>query len=556
MTIKLSILPEDILSLVLRYLGPHDLAALSQTNRTLHNLVESTGWSDYARLHPVHTAHSLTSVLSSWPARTLVRYTAESDRAWRTRTLTAQPLLEQAWNGKYQSTLASSPARLVVGAGETILSYVFTQCDEAVSPDGPVTPGVYLEAAYTTRVGVAPTAPANDVTCLSFVPDGGAFRTLCVGFQSGQVERIELPLPLDEDEDGFRALKKFIPLGPAQRSPYPSSLGNFVRSISTVDDLALSLCTSGTATLFRLSNPGDDIEPRASDVVELGRLSWCTHLSSSRTYAAFGATASVPLAIHSVTPTGLSPRPDALLGEVKPTNRPAVYSLCEPPEDAPFSRPGSIVISGWFAGHVRLYDLRSRSRTAPTADGLPAPLLPVVSLYDPWQYESAYAVGAGGGNGAHVCAGTARHALVSIWDVRRVVSAPPRPPPPASLKADNRPAHAEAAATRLTATYRMRQSGWSVFGPGTGGSSPVYALSVERTRIFGATQAHPFVLDFGRVAPGTYDFDVQKASSAKRTGGEWRKRGARETSWGKRWVVEEVEDGGVMKYSHATGLDK
>ena len=115
---------------------------------------------------------------------------------------------------------------------------------------------------------------------------------------------------------------------------------------------------------------------------------------------------------------------------------------------------------------VNVHDLRSslRAHRLPgvSADTYPAggALYPVMSMCDPWLAEPVYGVSAGGGGGCHIAAGTARHSVVALWDVR--------------------------AASR----------GWSVHAPGND-SSPVYSVVMESSRVFGATQSRSFVLDFG-----------------------------------------------------------
>jgi WD40 repeat protein len=149
------------------------------------------------------------------------------------------------------------------------------------------------------------------------------------------------------------------------------------------------------------------------------------------------------------------------------------------PPASPLGPPDQILVSGWYDGHVRVHDLRSSTRvsTINTVDG-PAPLIPVLeSHFDPWCLEPIYSVSCGGGSSAFIAAGVARHSLVAFWDVR----------------------------------YPKR--GWSVHAPGND-PSPVYAIILESSRLFGATQSRPFVYDFGPgVTHDTYPW-VQYPSDA------------------------------------------
>jgi hypothetical protein len=85
----------------------------------------------------------------------------------------------------------------------------------------------------------------------------------------------------------------------------------------------------------------------------------------------------------------------------------------------------------------------------------------VLTLANSWSIEPIYSVSSGGGAGSHIAAGSARHSLVSFWDVRS----------PAG--------------------------GFSVHAP-LNDPSPVYSLILESSRLFGVTQSRPFVLDFVR----------------------------------------------------------
>jgi WD40 repeat protein len=120
-----------------------------------------------------------------------------------------------------------------------------------------------------------------------------------------------------------------------------------------------------------------------------------------------------------------------------------------------------ILVSGWYDGQVRCYDLRSSSRVsaATNSDQTPAPLLPVLSLFDPLSVEPIYSISCGGGSSSHIAAGSARHGVISFWDLR------------------------------------FPRAGWSVYAPGND-PSPVYSVILESSRIYGATQSRPFVYDF------------------------------------------------------------
>jgi WD40 repeat protein len=197
-------------------------------------------------------------------------------------------------------------------------------------------------------------------------------------------------------------------------------------------------------------------------MIDLDTRAWSALLcaSASTPFAAFGTSSDTPLTIHAITRAGISPTPTLTLRASKGRDnddsdsdssdfeRPtAVYGIASAPPASPWGASDQIVVSGWFDGLVRVHDMR-------------ASRVPTLTFADPWSFEPIYAIACGGGGGAHIAAGSARHAVVAFWDVR--------------------------AATR----------GWSVHAPGND-VSPVYSIILESSRLFGATQSRPFVYDFG-----------------------------------------------------------
>jgi WD40 repeat protein len=170
-----------------------------------------------------------------------------------------------------------------------------------------------------------------------------------------------------------------------------------------------------------------------------------------------------PMTVYSITSDRLSPSPSAIMSMNAPdlNTQSAVYGISRAPLASPWGSSPQILVSGWYDGQVRCYDLRSHSRVSAATDSNQtlAPLLPVLSLFDPRSFEPIYSVSCGGGSSSHIAAGSARHGVISFWDVRS-----PR-------------------------------AGWSVYAPGND-PSPVYSVIVESSRVFGATQSRPFVYDF------------------------------------------------------------
>lgn len=358
----------------------------------------------------------------------------------------ARPL-SRPWAGRTQPVMAISSARLIVGAGHTIYSYKFGDSqDEA-------TPSVFPEGMCSVvRNGTCP-----HITSLTFVDDGGLNLTLCVGFDDGALERLVLSFPSQHSS------MTCLTISSRQTITRPHS-GDFIESLSSENDVLLSLSSSGCASLTNLRS--SSLSPYSTD---LKTRSWVSHLclDASGPYAAFGTSSSTPLTIHSVENDQLSPTPTAILHTNSTFGQPpntqsstAVYGLSRAPLASPWGPSPQVIVAGWYDGQVRCYDLRSSSRvTGQTTEPGPVRLRPVLSLFDPWSYEPIYSVSCGGGSASHIAAGSARHGVVSFWDVRA-----PR-------------------------------TGWSVHAPGND-PSPVYSVILESSRLYGATQSRPFVYDF------------------------------------------------------------
>ncbi|KAF5311604.1 hypothetical protein D9611_009429 [Ephemerocybe angulata] len=443
---SLSTFPTEILILILFPLDPRDLVLLSRTCRRMHDLVYEIGWPQYLASNP-RPSQSLTSARRSWSPVKAVRYDTLTDRAWQRAEFVARPL-SRTWAAKEQSTLAISPSRLIVAAGTVLYSYSF----HASAAGQPIISWEGNISLNETHVR------GRNITSIAFIEDGGQDQTLLVAFQEQLVERIIL-IPPAQGSDAPLSFSR-TPLAAFPR-------GDYIESFSTNGSHVLSLSSNGTARLS-LHNALDNCDPLSQ--IDLAERSWKSHLSvsSSTPYAAFGSTGKKPLTVHFISPDdGLSPTPSLVLHTEKSTpdslSSSAVYGLSQAPFSSPWGASPQILASGWFDGKVRIYDIRcpSSHHSVLTGEDTSAPLLrPVLCLNDRWSTEPIYSVACGGGSGAHVAAGTARHSVVSFWDVRN-----PR-------------------------------GGWSVHAPGND-RSPVFSVLLEGSRLFGATEMRPFVYDFG-----------------------------------------------------------
>lgn len=530
-------LPTEILILIIYPLDHQGLAALSETCRALHRLVSDYGWPQFMSYRP-RPSFSLSSTRKLWPSVKAARYDVLTDHAWQNAQFVARPL-SRTFPAKEQSTLAISRTRLIVAAGTFLHSYSFKATETQQ-------PGIQLEGSISLN---ETHVRGRNITTVTFIDDGGLDQTLLVAYQEHLVERITLIPPTPERGLSF------------SRTGLPGAFpkGDYIESFSTSSGHILSLASGGTARLYK-QNALDNI-PVYPEIVDLpasrqgtpptsgnatpksgvqtpigppgsiaiGERSWKCHLSltSSTPFAAFGSTGATPLTIHAIDPsTGLSPTPTTILhterckpGENSPSS--AVYGIATAPPQAPWGASPQILATGWFDGKVRIYDLRMAAHaeqagtagenplalTASINGGKPLPLLrPVQTFGDRWSTEPIYSVSCGGGSGAHIAAGTARHSVVSFWDVRNP------------------------------------KAGWSVYAPGND-RSPVFNVILESSRLFGTTEMRPFVYDFGPDA--TADMYPSMSSSSAHSG-----KRDRDVLKHKPGILSYR----VTKYRHAKGL--
>ncbi|KAJ6585128.1 hypothetical protein B0H19DRAFT_981219 [Mycena capillaripes] len=434
--------PTDILILILHeFLLVEDLSALSRCNRFFHALVNEFGWAGYQRQNP-RPSLSLSKSRTAWTAMARVKYNFLADKSWSQPEFVARPL-SGPWPGKEQPILAVNSSRLVVAAGTSIYSYTFgiSKNDEA--------PPVVVEGSCSLT---ANRDKRNCITALTFIPDGGLDQTLCVGFQDGTFERILLSGRSKRQTTPTLRVRRSA----SQPSYFPVGNKDLLESLSSCGSFLLALSASGRATLADIETP-----PPMTSTIDLQKRSWVSHLcmESSSPYAAFGTSSTTPLTIHSITNDRLAPLPSAILCQAESASTgSAVYGICKGPPSSLWGSSPQVVVSGWYNGTVSIHDLRSSSRGC-AADS-PAPLRPALTLSNSWSIEPIYSVSSGGGSGSHVAAGSARHSLLSFWDVR------------------------------------SSAGGFSVHAP-LNDPSPVYSIILESSRLFGVTQSRPFVLDFG-----------------------------------------------------------
>lgn len=434
------------------------------------------GWSSYLRKNK-RFSWSLSCTETIWSPRQRIRYDVLTQRNWDSRQFVARPLTA-AWRGKLLPVIATSCTRLVIAAGSLMQSFVFSlRHRDAETSD------VHFETTYTikrTDTDEKPNA-RHDITGISFLPDNGRDRTLLAGFADGCVMQIELP-EKGEKYNRDAATGEIAPLVPTIQKLYWDE--DSIEGLSVSKDLSITISNSNLAKATLRNTSSEQLQQ-----LELDARGWSTFVSTaSSPYAAFGTSSRrTPLAIHAITEAALDPTPSYVLSSIGRSKdsstdgvreSSAVYGICNTPPSFPGSASGKTLVAGWFDGFVRVYDLRvspsssitvhkrsnadaGANTNVPVNNDISVPVFkPVLSMCDPWSTEPIYTVATGGAAGHTIAAGSARHSVVSFWDVRN-----PR-------------------------------EGWSVHAPGND-SSPVYSIAMESSRLFGATQSRSFVLDFG-----------------------------------------------------------
>ena len=235
--------------------------------------------------------------------------------------------------------------------------------------------------------------------------------------------------------------------------------GDSVLALSSKRDILLGVSQNGIATV---SNAG------SAETSDLKTRAWTCHLSND--HATFGLTSKSPLIVHTIQPSGISKQPTYILDLTSQDthSKSAVFGVCGTPPSTTWGSD-QVLVSGWYNGSVNIHDLRtSTGLRDPSSPSSTPHLLPVLTFVEP-SVDPIYCVATGGGSSNYIAAGLARHGMVAFWDVRG-----------------------------------RRSAGWSVYAPGND-SSPVYSLVLESSRLFGVSQARPFVYDFGpSVVEDTY----------------------------------------------------
>lgn len=337
--------------------------------------------------------------------------------------------------------LQEDSQRLIVAGGSSLSTFLFPGHSAKPVEEIHIRPMPRRDASgrlYNDWIGRTAT---DDITSIACLEGSGEFLLSHV---SGLLQKCKIAI----SQDGRPYLRSMCRYGNSKR---------IIQSISASKSGLIASVAShrgGIISLYRSASPW--VEPVTWTTKQKP---WTIHLDPSVNrprWLALGDAGLTACHIYDLDEDGhpvARNHPKALQGNTCST---AVYDFASPPPESPLGDAGHTIISGWYDSTVRIHDLRRASGQ------------PIMTLRDPFADVPVYSVACGGGAGFTVAAGTARHGLVRMWDVRQA-------------KEDIK-------------------SGTSLFGPGKD-SSPVYSLEMEHGRLFGVTDRRAWMLAFGEEQP-------------------------------------------------------
>lgn len=467
----LNTIPADIVLDIIQYLDYHSVTSLERTCRYLRDIIETYGWKIFLR-ETSYYSPSLTPYIESsrcCNSRDLARQLVLAQQAWQERKFVARPLGPE-WNKTFHPLLALHNRRLIVGAGNSIISYNFKSPSSSTE-----TTRVCFE-----RIISFPKDARKDITGVGF-HNGG--EDLILSFVHGGLARINVenvPTPKKK-----RSLAMKVP----KLALVKDLSSSRIKDLSVCGDSALTIDSSGTLSLFSLEHARPEVmfttNPfENTNISELGRRSgktvaWSNYLSltsSSSGYAVVGISSHTnPLSVLSISQSAIHNEAHAYLApsasEADSFRSTAVYAITgsnnfnnlknDTHDHLSFS--DQVVLSGWYHGAITLHDLRCPTRRM---HGHVKMLSPTLTLQDPLTFSPIYSLSMAD---YRIAAGSAQYSLLQLYDLR----AP--------------------------------QSGFSVYLPrGRQHSSPVYSTVMESTRIWAGTESHAVVVDFGKTSNSTF----------------------------------------------------
>ncbi|CAD6573367.1 MAG: hypothetical protein CYPHOPRED_005132, partial [Cyphobasidiales sp. Tagirdzhanova-0007] len=342
--------------------------------------------------------------------------------------------------------------RLIVAGGSSLSTFVFPGKQARPVEETYIRPMTYRDKDGKTRNTWIGRSKTDDVTAIAPV-EGTA--DIIISHVSGLLQKCRI----EDSPTGRPQIRSIC------RYSHP---GQTIQALDAARSGILACATSysgGSVSIYQTSSPW--AEPYSW---RLQTRPWSIMLQPTAMkpqWLAVGHSGPEPLSLYTLGESGL---PVSTNGNITLRGNDcstAVYGLTSPPLTSPIGNTRDTLLSGWYDGSVRVHDLRRQSKE------------PVIELVDPLADSPVYSIACGGGSGCTIAAGTARHGVIRVWDIRKATTS--------------------------------RKTGHSIFGPGKD-SSPVYGLQMEHDRLFGVTDRRAYMLEFGR---GEHQKNIQGHVQAK-----------------------------------------
>lgn len=437
-------LPDDIWNCVFSHIDTYaDLVQISLACKSLHELVESIGWRSFFtrsefRLLSDMTRGSHFSKELCW--REKVRLAVQPQRNFVSRTFKAHCLARHRKD--FTPVVKLDVNKVIVGTGNCLELRYF---DKSADNNGDIL--FCHERSWTLSrvsdhiVDILIPTPGSDLIYIAFFFSGIFLYRLPEDIGRKPIQLLQM----HEDATALEYLNNVMSLSAPARNPE--------HFLVTYYDGSMTLFS--TETHERLASYSHFARP------------WCTTFLSKNVFA-LGAGNDSPLSLHTIREGSIEQL--YTIGQ----SRSPVYSMD--------TYTDKVIVSGWYDGKVRLYDLRVTTENA------------ITSFADPLDDSAIYSVKT---DGFKLVAGAARHGRLRMWDLRYSLSDEAIGQSTPSTRLD--------LVGQVIPSKTWVSTGWSAF-LGTN-RSPVYSLDMDHRIVIAATASELWAMNF--------DFDKRAVTTTK-----------------------------------------
>lgn len=429
-------LPAELLNQIISHSSATSIGHLSQTSRPLHEFVEREGWRSYVqttfpslRCPPCwrDAAHSLTTLTRNWQRRAFIAQylepagdianasTNQPLKKWRRpggQTMGFQPSVDSyetfptnRWTDRREVVAWSAGAELVVRVrvrnSETEQAYRIASPQERRDRYG--TNG--MRTKWWSYRPLSAAEGRDDITSIKIIKpnhtqghnDVDAHKIL-VGTANGDLHLVQVPA-----EDMGPIKTHFVTNGVPVRSIALSPSSTFM--VANLSDTKLSLFNIDPSKL----KVAPSSEVNAMPDGKKGCRIWSTRFLDAKRLAIGLGPSVQPINIFEVRPDGITAQPIRKIGlggdadALMPGQASSIYPIEALLDVNGGTGEGNLFMSGGYDGIIRLHDLRSPSSYE--------------TMYqDPTDDAAIYSLLSRGRD--RVVAGTSRHCLVKVFDLR------------------------------------------------------------------------------------------------------------------------------------------